>query len=68
MNPADTEILRIVVNGAVWIVGLVIFGRIAMFIATQHFGSPTRTSTRSPSNKKRDEALREMSGRPRGKR
>jgi len=38
-NAMDTnvEILRTIVSGIVWIVGLVTFGRLGMFIATKAF-------------------------------
>ena len=56
----DNETLKIVVSGLVWIVGLLVFGRLGVFIASSYFAHLKATSKKPGAEGGPAEALRKM--------
>jgi hypothetical protein len=55
----DNETLKIVVSGLVWIVGLLVFGRLGVFIASSYFAHLKSTASK-PAIERTAEALHKM--------
>ncbi len=59
----DAEIIKTLVNGLVWIVALVVLGRLGMFVATRYFAAQDKARRANPADRQADpadEALQQM--------
>lgn len=51
MEQFELEIVKTICSTIVWIVGLIIFGRLGMFIASKYFQTLKENKTNKKSNK-----------------